>query len=245
MKDLIAFGLYHNDHITNKIYRDALKILKVKMYGRISTKQDINSNYEHIQEIKPNILIGPADDPLNKQTKGFLISNILKIDSENFDKDKYPLNTKLNKQFKLILWSSMPMSEDMENYISKYLQTPHLSIHGSTEVGAIDTTCFYNPLSFHIGYGQSLTLIKSLTKKKLATEGETGKILVTKVGSTNEEGENMPCSGSIFIQYVLGDNATITNTKGKRCKCGRNTPIIKIKRVEDKELKAIFGCQAD
>ncbi|MFW6233630.1 MAG: hypothetical protein ACOC3Z_03135 [Nanoarchaeota archaeon] len=241
IKNLTAYGLYHGDHITNKIWESALTSLNINMYGRASTKSSAEHNYELIQEIKPNILIGPSEDSSGKQTKGITLDTILKLDARN-PNSKWPLNHKENPDFKMILWSSMPMSKELSNYILNHLEIPYMHAHyGNTEVGSVSVSCLKYPLNFHLCYGSNIALIKTEKNDRLTKINEKGVISFSKISGETKENKLIVPSGMTLINYLPGNFASIIKKDGIECKCSnqklkRNTEIIML-HGRDNEIK--------
>jgi hypothetical protein len=97
---------------------------------------------------------------------------------------------------------------------------------------------------FHLVFGHSLVLLKSLSGREFVQPNELGYTLVSKIGATNSSGDNVLPTGMIFLNYMTGDAARLTTDVA--CECGRNTPILHdIQRVEFNEGKARHGCQMD
>lgn len=247
LEGLTCVGLYHGDHITNTIYSEALAELGITMFGRVSTKTDAKSNYEWIQEIQPNILLGPPEDPSGKQTKGITLDRILEFDARNRDPNAWRLNHRVNPKFRMLLWSSMPMSTGMQDYILEHLGIPYQqSQWGNTEAGAVAATCSHHPLDHHLSYGPSLTSVKHENGNRVCGEDEVGYVVVSRTGSVRDDGINTVPIGSTFLNYRTGDWGHITQSKGKVCGCGRNTGVLKnLHRREHRRAKLVFGCQAD
>lgn len=247
LEGLSCVGLYHGDHITNAIYARALAELGVTMFGRVSTKTDAASNYEWIQEVQPNILLGPPEDPSGRQTKGITIDRILALDARNTRRDAWRLSHRLNPAFRMLLWSSMPMSSAMQDYIIEHLGIPYQqSQWGNTEAGGVAATCSHHPLDHHLSFGPSLTTVKHESGKRLCREDEIGYVVVSRTGSVRPDGTNTVPMGSTFLNYRTGDWGSLTQTNGHPCSCGRNTSVLKnLHRREHVHAKRIFGCQAD
>ncbi len=246
LKGKKILGLYHGDHVTNRIYASGLRLLGVDMFHRVSTKMDLQSNYDFLQDICPNGLLAPPEDPNNTQTKGILLDSIFKIDARSLG-EKYRLNYSKNKNFSMIFWSSLPISEDLQNYIINHLKVPYQQAqYGSTEICPTGATCSEYPRDFHLGYGPTLLAVRSFSGGGLCKEGERGYVVVTKTGSTRFDGKNIVPTGTVLINYLTGDSACLIHQNGKVCACGRNTPVLfGIKRVDDVEVKMIYGCQTD
>lgn len=244
------FGAYNADHITNNIYSSMLVGLGSEFVGRVSTKPNTSDNYQFIQDLskgkfKINGILAPPEDTEN-QTKGLTLSNFLKIDSLNSTKDGWKLSHRHNPHFKFIFWSSMPISQDLLDHLQNDRMIPYIKGHfGSTEICPTAATCSENQRSFHLTYGASLVLIKSLEKEGLADPDELGYMIISKVGAVNKNRENVYPSGMILINYMTGDAARLSKD-GIKCKCGRNTPILyDVQRIEFHKGKQIFGCQID
>lgn len=245
-KGIKVLGLYHGDHVTNEIYQAGLVSLGAEFFDRVSTRGSPEDIYDFIQQIKPNAILAPPEDSSNKQTKGITLDKILKIDARNSDKNAYRLNHKHNPDFKMILWSSMPISPDLQNYILNHLKIPYQQAqYGSTEVCPTSATCRKYPRDFHLGYGPTVTLLKHHTENRLSKENEDGYVLVSKTGGTTKEGVNIVPTGTTLLNYRTGDYAKMKQTNGYSCECGRNTPVLyKIHRVEEKKGKLEMGCSA-
>lgn len=242
-----VLGLYHGDHITNEIYQSGLSLLGVQLFNRVSTKNDITALYNFLQELKPNAILAPPEDGKGNQTKGSTLDSILKLDAKNSNPKAYRLHHDHNPDFKAIFWSSMPISTDLQNYILNHLKLPYQQAQfGSTEVCPTGATCTKYPRDFHLGFGPTLTLVKHTSNKRLCKENEVGRVIVSKTGSTTAFGKNIVPTGTVLLNYSTGDYATVINTNGKVCECGRNTPILfDVHRINYIESKAMFGCQAD
>ena len=97
--------------------------------------------------------------------------------------------------------------------------------------------------TFHLTYGQSLVLIKRLDKDELAGTDELGYTLVSKIGASDKSGNNVLPSGMVFINYMTGDGAKLSQD-GLPCGCGRNTPrLYDLQQIDFHEGKARHGCQ--
>jgi phenylacetate-coenzyme A ligase PaaK-like adenylate-forming protein len=95
---------------------------------------------------------------------------------------------------------------------------------------------------FHLVFGHSLVLLKSLEGKESVNPDELGYMLVSKIGATNSRGQNILPTGMIFLNYMTGDAARLT--RATRCQCGRNTPVLyDIQRIEFSSGKSRHGCQ--
>lgn len=247
LKDLFVFGMYHGDHITNHLYKSGLELLGVHLLGRASTKQNIDHNYELLQGLKPNGILAPPEDKTGQQTKGILLDTMLVLDAKNSSEESYRLNNRENPNFRMILWSSLPLSKHLYGYIKNNLGIEYIQgQYGSTECAPTGATCEYEPLSFHLGYGPNLVSVVHPSGKRLVREGELGYLLVTKTAGRNHHGKNIVPTGTFLINFRIGDFAELKNVSGEKCQCGRNTPIIKrLVRVENLMSKAKFGCQAD
>lgn len=245
LEEMLVFGLYHGDHVTNSIYQSGLALLGANFLSRTSTRaQDVDSNYEMITKSQPNAILAPPEDKGGKQTKGITLDKILQLDAVN---SGFRLNRKVNPDFKAIFWSSMPMSLDLYDYLKHHLGIPYIQgQYGSTEICPTGSTCEHHPDGFHLNYGPSLVLSHAIGQQRLANDGEEGYLLVSKVGATRQNGHNTTPSGTQLINFRTGDYATLIHTHGEHCDCGRNTPIIaKLARREHVALKAKFGCQVD
>lgn len=247
LKGLKIMGLYHGDHITNHVFRRAFSLLGMDMVTRPSTKNNPEHVYDFIQDVKPNALLGPPEDKSGKQTKGLTLDAIFRMDSRNSNPSAYRLNHKINPDFKMIFWSSMPISEDLQNYIMDYMDIPYQASHfGNTEVGSVGATCSHYPRDFHLGYRSNVVAIKTSDGKRIAGEGETGYLLFSKTGSVNSKMQNCVPTGTILLNYRSGDSGHLVQTNGEICECGRNTPVLKnIHRTEHIHAKKLFGCQED
>lgn len=249
LHSLVVCGLYHGDHVTNEVYQAGMSLLGMEFFNRVSTKaQDIESTYQFIQRAKPNALLAPPEDPSAAQSKGITLDKILKLDAENSRRGAFRLGRKNNTVFRAVFWSSMPMSPDMYEYLRFHLQIPYIQgQYGSTEVCPTGATCELHPTDFHLGYGPTLVLVcASSPAKRLVREHEEGYLLVTKCGATDSSGRNTVPSGSTLINFRTGDYATLVNTDGQQCACGRNTPVlVGIRRQEYRLAKIVGGCQAD
>lgn len=242
-----VLGLYHGDHITNEIYQSGLSLLGIQLFNRVSTKNDITALYNFLQELKPNAILAPPEDGKGNQTKGSTLDSILKLDARNSNPKAYRLQHDHNPDFKAIFWSSMPISVDLQKYIFQHLKIPYQQAqYGSTEVCPTGATCSKYPRDFHLGFGPTLTIVKHPANKRLCKENEIGRVLVSKTGATTSSGKNIIPTGTVLLNYSTGDYASLINTNGKVCECGRNTPILfNVHRVNHIESKAMFGCQAD
>lgn len=239
-------GLYHGDHITNQVYGSFFSDLGMDMLRRVSTKVDLHHNYQLIQEFAVNGLLGPPEDPTDRQTKGITLDKILEIDAVNEQPGVHRLNHRINPAFKMIFWSSMPMSLEFYRYLTEHLGIPYVKGHyGSTELCPTGATCRAHPLKFHLGYGPSLVLIRKPDAGRLAAEGEEGYLLVSKTGASCADGTSVIPSGTYILNYRTGDFGYLEHMHGQTCACGRNTPILNVYRKEMVELKKVFGCQAD
>ncbi|MFP4403920.1 MAG: hypothetical protein ACOC3Z_02230 [Nanoarchaeota archaeon] len=246
LKNTTCVALYHGNHITADIYKEGLKLLNIHLYERTTTKNDINSIYKFIQEIKPNWILGPPEDKTKKQTKGLTIDNLLSLDARNLTENAYRLNSKINPKFYGIFWSSMPISNDFQNYILNHLSVKYQQAqYGSTEVCPTGATCSKYPKDFHLGYGPTVSLVKHPSKKKLINEDEEGYIVVSKTGSNINNKNGVP-TGTVLLNYRTGDYGYLKNQYGKKCECGRNTPILyNLHRIENLASKLKNGCQVD
>lgn len=247
LRGLSVLGLYHGDHITNGIYRDAFQMLEMVMFGRVSTKMDAEANYALIQALRPNALLGPPEDATSQQTKGLTLDSIFRLDARNTEASAYRLNNKANPDFSMIFWSSMPMSEAMQWYILEHLNMPYQQAqYGSTEICPTGATCSVHPRSFHISYGHSCLTVKHPSGKRLAAEGEEGYVLASRTGAITPEGTCGVPRGTTYLNLRTGDAATPVQTGGKQCGCGRTSPVLSnVRRVEYADVKRFFGCQSD
>jgi phenylacetate-coenzyme A ligase PaaK-like adenylate-forming protein len=247
LKGLKVLGMYHGDHVTNEVYQAGLSLLGVEFFNRVSTKNDVVSLYNFIQELKPNMILAPPEDGTGTQTKGSTLDMFFKLDARNTDPNAYRLSSKVNPEFNEVLWSSMPMSQDLQSYMLNHLQVPYQQAqYGSTEICPTGATCSKYPRDFHLGYGPTLVLIKHSTEKRLVEDAEFGEVLVSKVGATRADGKNIVPTGTVLVNFNTGDYAQIIQKDGEVCECGRNTPILyKVHRVKNIEAKAQFGCQVD
>lgn len=245
-----VLGLYHGDHVTNDIYRLGLKLLGMHLISRVSTKVDVRSNYDFLQETRPNGLLAPPGGFDENQTKGITLKEILKLDSRNFHEKAYRLNNDYNPKFEMLLWSSMPLPGDMYNYLKNHLKIPYIQgQYGSTEICPTGATCEHHPYSFHLGYGPNVVNVIHPSGKRLVGEGEKGHLLVTKSAGlhiSNGKRLRIVPLGTNLINFRTGDDASLTNVNGEGCYCGRNTPILSnLERKENVRSKLLFGCQVD
>jgi len=247
LKGLKILGLYHGDLVTNEIYRAGLKLLSIHLARRASTKSDPVSNYDLLQHLRVNgILAPPATAQDKKQTKGITLDKILELDAKNLNASCYRLSHKENPEFKMVLWSSMPLTVSTYEYLKNHLGIPYIQgQHGSTECFPTGATCEHNPFSFHLGYGPTLVNVVHPNGNRLIKEGERGYILVTKTGGLYK-GRNIVPTGTNLINFRTGDWTEPRNINGEKCQCGRNTPYITdLQRRELITLKARFGYQID
>lgn len=236
-------GLYHGDHVTNEIYRSGLGLLGISLLGRPSTKSESSHVYDFIQDVKPNGILAPPEDRGSKQTKGITLDRMLIFDAKNSKSSAYRLNNTDNKSMQMVLWSSMPLSPQLHNYLKDHLKIPYIQgQYGSTECCPTGATCEYNPFSFHLCYGPNLVTVVHPSNERLVKDSEEGFILVTKTGGV-VDGQKIVPTGTNLINFRTGDYAKLTQGT---CKCGRTTPVLSnLTRKEDVQIKAEFGCQVD
>jgi len=234
LEDLKIMGLYHGDHITNHIYRAMFELLNIEFFDRITTKNEIEPNYSFFIQSESNAILGP---PSLSSLKGLSLPSFFKYDStyiNHYGNDfTFPFVPIEKINIKAVFWSSSFLDKEFYSYLKDYLKIPYIKGHyGSTEVLPIGSTCSEHPHDFHIDFMPNLALVK--TSKGLAKNNERGYITVSKI-------DNPASVGTMLINYKNGDAATYINEK---CKCQRNTPIlINLSRIEDKEAKAVFGCE--
>ena len=245
LKGLKICGLYHGDHVTNGIYRKGLHKLGISLYGRPSTKKRADHVYDFIQDVQPNGILAPPEDMLKKTTKGITMDKVLVLDAKNESAEAYRFNNDKNKEFCMVLWSSLPLSKDLYSYLKDHLKIPYIQgQYGSTECAPTGATCSHKPFSFHLGYGPNVVNVVLPSKKGLAKNGQEGYLLVTKTAGVVDDQKIVP-TGTNLINFRTGDFAIVENY-GKKCGCGRTTPIISdLKRREAVEIKAEFGCEID
>lgn len=247
LANLLVYGLYHGDHITNELYQAAFTKLNIDFINRASTRyQDILSNFYFFQETRPTALLGPPADPTKKITKGITLASFLHKDARYLKRDAYNLHKDSNSGFYAIFWSSTPMPIDLQYYIMEYLQVPYQqSCYGFTEVGILGVTCEVYPRNFHLLYGPNVLLIKSHDGKRLINAGEFGYVVASRIGAMSVDNKIIPSTSTTLINYRSGDHATLKIEK-EACQCGRNTPVLMgVHRREDIAAKLKFGCQAD
>jgi len=241
LKSMLIMGLYHGDHITNHIYEAMLNSLGFEMIKRASTKMSIDHNFELIQNARVNGLLAPPEDGGKGQTKGITLENIFKMDAR--ESGSWRLNHRVNKDFKFVFWSSMPMSKDLYDYMKDHLEIPYIKGHyGSTEVCPTGATCPNNPLKFHLTFGPSLVAVKSADGNHRAGDGEEGYLVVSKTGAVQKDGRNIVPSGTYIINYRTGDYGSLDYSG---CGCGVATPVLSVFRKEHIEIKKTMGCQVD
>lgn len=247
LKGLRVMGLYHGDHVTNHVYRRAFSALGMSTFTRPSTKLDPHSVYDLIQQAKPNCILGPPEDKTDNQTKGLTVDAIVKLDARNASTSSWRLNHNENQEFKMVLWSSMPMSNDFHSYLKHHLGVPYMASHyGNTEVFSVGATCEHFPRDFHLGFRSNLCCVKSFDGKRICRDGEKGYLLFSKTGALSKENKPIVPTGMIVLNYRSGDAGELIHLHGKKCKCGRNTPVLRnIHRFEYRESNFNFGCQAD
>lgn len=241
LKDARILGVYNRGHITNNIYASMLLRFGSKFYWRpylAPTPEDV---YDTTQKLKINGLLASPEEGTDR--KAIDLGNILKLDAKNSSPYAWSLNHNCNPDFKFIFWSSMPLSEGLLNYLRDSLQVPYIKGHfGSTEVAPTGATCSVHMRDFHLVYGHSLVLIKSMDGEGLAAPDEFGYAMVSRIGATDDNGNNVIPSGTYLINYITGDGGRLG--KSCQCKCGRNTPLLyDVSRVEFHKGKAVHGCQ--
>jgi phenylacetate-coenzyme A ligase PaaK-like adenylate-forming protein len=236
LEDLKVFGLYHGDHITNHFFRTAFEKLNIEFFDRISTKNLIDINYKFFKESNSNAILAP---PGSVSHKGLSLSDFFKYDAKYLNeynkKYTHPYFPTNKADLKAVFWSSANLDKTLLDYMKNHLEIPYIkSIYGSTEAAPVGSNCKFLDFSFHIDYLPHLTLLKK--NKSLAKDNEEGYLVVSKIGYTNH------CA-SVLLNYRNGDKALYSKTK---CKCKRTSPILhNIQRVEDVDIKAIFGCEVD
>jgi phenylacetate-coenzyme A ligase PaaK-like adenylate-forming protein len=144
----------------------------------------------------------------------------------------FPIN---KADLKAVFWSSANLDKPLLDYMKNYLKIPYIkSIYGSTEIAPVGSNCRFLDFSFHLDYFPNLTLLKN--NKSLAKDNEEGYLVVSKIGYSAK-------TATVLLNYRNGDKALLSKTK---CKCKRTSPVLhNIQRVEDVDIKAIFGCEVD
>lgn len=226
-------GAYNADHITNNIYANMLHRLGSEFYWRPSAAPALEDIYDSTQSFRANGLLAPPDG--GNDRKGAFLRAILEQDARKADSSVWDLSHRFNHDFKFIFWSSMPISEELLGYLREDLRMPYIKGHfGSTEVCPTAATCSCHPRKFHLVFGHSLVVLKSLNGIDPVNPDELGYMLVSKIGATNRSGQNILPTGMIFLNYMTGDAARLS--KEIRCECGRNTPVLyDIQRIEFNE----------
>jgi phenylacetate-coenzyme A ligase PaaK-like adenylate-forming protein len=243
LKDARILGAYNRGHITNNIYASMLIKFGSKFHWRpylTPTPEDV---YDAAQKLKINGLLASPEEGTGR--KAIDLGNILRLDAQNSSPYAWNLNHRYNSEFRFIFWSSVPLSQELLSYLKDSLRVPYIKGHfGSTEVAPTGATCSVHMRDFHLVYGHSLVLIKSMNKEGLAEPDEFGYTMVSKVGAVDDKGDNVIPSGTYLINYITGDGARMG--KSCDCECGRNTPLLyDIRRVEFHAGKAVHGCQVN
>ncbi|MCG8634307.1 MAG: hypothetical protein MI863_10795 [Desulfobacterales bacterium] len=233
-------GAYNADHITNGIYATMLHRLGSDFYWRPSSAPTVEDIYDTARQFEVNGILAPPEGENNK--KGAFLKDILAIDAGR--QTQWNLSHRYNKAFQFVFWSSMPISEVLLDHLMTDRQIPYIKGHfGSTEVCPTAATCSKQMRNFHLSYGHSLVIIKKLDRDQMAAPDELGYALVSKTGATDMDGNNLPPSGMIFINYMTGDGARLSKD-GTPCACGRNTPVLyDLQRIKFHDGKAKHGCQ--
>lgn len=235
-------GAYNGDHITNGVFATMLHRLGCDFYWRPSAAPSNEDIYETAQQFKVNGILAPPEGDNIK--KGTFLRNILEAEINLGASCSWRLSHRFNKDFQFVLWSSMPISQGLLDHLQNDRQIPYIrGQFGSTEVCPTGASCSQHPRAFHMSFGHSLVLTKKIGAKGLAAPDELGYTLVSKIGATSADGDNVLPSGMIFLNYMTGDAAKLSKD-GTVCGCGRNTPVLyDFQRVEFHEGQAKHGCQ--
>lgn len=238
------FGTYIGDHITNAIYARMLIGLGSEFEWRPSASSTLEDLYESTQNNKINGILAPPGGRRANKTKGSFLDNLLHYSAKDMNPSAWELSHRYNPNFNFIFWSSMPIDEQLLEYLENDLKIPYIKGHfGSTEICPTAATCSGYMRSFHLTNSNSLVLVVDYEKMQLAKPDQLGYTIVSKIGATNRIGESIVPTGMYFINYLTGDGAKLSND-GEICSCGRNTPILyDLQRLSFHEGKAIHGCQ--
>jgi phenylacetate-coenzyme A ligase PaaK-like adenylate-forming protein len=227
---LIAFNNYNQGHISGLIFNDQVKALGSITVNR-HFKADDEQALAQIIEHRCNMLICPP----TSSKKGGTLESLLDIDTSNGS------NYINGKNIHYLFLSSTGLTHALYDEI-KSLGIQHIfCFYGSTEVLPIALSCEKNPFDYHIIDGTNYAVVIN-DQQKMVANGERGMLVAGRIATFDSNARTKPVECIPLMNYILGDEVTISYDE---CECGKRLRTISnIERKLHTIEKLNTGCEA-
>jgi phenylacetate-coenzyme A ligase PaaK-like adenylate-forming protein len=226
---VIAFNNYNQGHIAGAIFNYMVQDL-----NGLAINRNFNSTDEEaLKQIcyhRCNLIISP---PIST-SKGGTIESLLAIDAAT------NTNYVNGDNIKYLFLSSTNLTPDLyEELVSLGIKNI-FCFYGSTEILPIAISCENDPFKFHFIEGHIYANAIN-SNHELVANGERGMLIAGRIASVTNDGNIVPAQANTFMNYLLGDEVTLST---ENCSCGRTTrSITNIERKLDIDYKISSGCQ--
>jgi phenylacetate-coenzyme A ligase PaaK-like adenylate-forming protein/ubiquinone/menaquinone biosynthesis C-methylase UbiE len=225
IQPLIVWNGYHQAHVSGPAFDDIIRKLGGTPIPRHFRSTDLDA-LEEIKRIQANAIV---ITPRAGSGKGGSLEDLLAIDPDFIKK----------RNIRALLVSSTPLEKEIVEEVKSQGVEQIYNFYGSTEAFPSAVSCASDPTVFHLCQGHLYVEVVNDQGQQVKS-GETGMILVSRIGSSSPSGRGVN-EGTQLFRYLVGDSATFLD---EPCSCGKNTPrIFNIARVKNIEEKIRGGCE--
>lgn len=215
---------YNQGHISGPAFDDIIRGLGATPIPRHFKSSDEDA-IEEMERLKVNALVLT---PKSGSGKGGSLEDFLSKDPNFLSRLK----------IKTLFVSSTRLEKDVLLELKELGVQNIFNLYGSTEAMPTAISCPADPTAFHICQGHIFLEVVDRNGKHVKS-GESGLVVVSKIGSSDGHGLN-PIEGTQLFRYVVGDTATYID---EPCACKLHSARIKnITRLPNEE-KIVGGCE--
>lgn len=145
LSDSRIVGSYNGDHITNAVFAPCFLALGADFHFRPSTMPTIDDLLDQAQTVRATGILAPPEGENTR--KGLFLRALMEADARVAKPGAWRLNTRLNPEFRFVIWSSMPISQELHHHLAHERGIPYIKGHyGSTETAGTSSTCSHRAI---------------------------------------------------------------------------------------------------